>query len=103
MNAGCFGYEIQDILLSIQAVDKAGNIINIQRKDINFKYRESDLPENLIFLSASFKGKKERPENIKDKMMAYKLEKEKLNQRELKQVAVLLKTHYRKHKKRFGN
>ena len=77
MNAGCFGYEIQDILLSIQAVDKTGNIINIQRKDINFKYRESDLPENLIFLSASFKGKKERPESIKDKMMAYKLEKEK--------------------------
>ena len=77
MNAGCFGYEIQDILLSIQAVDKTGNIINIQRKDINFKYRESDLPENLIFLSASFKGKKERPGSIKDKMMAYKLEKEK--------------------------
>ena len=77
MNAGCFGYEIQDILLSIQAVDKTGNIINIQRKDINFKYRESDLPENLIFLSASFKGKKERPESIKDKMVAYKLEKEK--------------------------
>ena len=77
MNAGCFGYEIQDILLSIQAIDKTGNVINIQRKDINFKYRESDLSENLIFLSASFKGKKERPEIIKDKMMAYKLEKEK--------------------------
>ena len=77
MNAGCFGHEIQDILLSIQAVDKIGNIINIQREDINFKYRESDLPENLIFLSASFKGKKERPESINDKMMAYKLEKEK--------------------------
>ena len=77
MNAGCFGYEIQDILLSIQALDKSGNIINIQRKDINFKYRESDLPENLIFLSASFKGKKERSEKIKHKMMTYKLEKEK--------------------------
>ena len=77
MNAGCFGYEIQDILLSIQALDKSGNIINIQRKDINFKYRESDLPGNLIFLSASFKGKKERSEKIKHKMMAYKLEKEK--------------------------
>ena len=77
MNAGCFGNEFKDILISIQAVDKAGNIVNIQRKDINFKYRESNLPENLIFLSASFKGKKERPESIKDKMMAYKLEKEK--------------------------
>ena len=37
MNAGCFGYEIQDILLSIQAIDKTGNVINIQRKDINLE------------------------------------------------------------------
>ena len=84
MNAGCFGDEIQDILLSIQAVDKTGNIINIQRKDINFKYRESDLPENLIFLSASFKGKKKSSKSIKDKMMAYKLEKEKTQPNKIK-------------------
>jgi UDP-N-acetylmuramate dehydrogenase len=84
MNAGCFGCEIQDILLSIQAVDKTGNIINIKRKDINFKYRESDLPENLIFLSASFKGKKKSSKSIKDKMMAYKLEKEKTQPNKIK-------------------
>ena len=103
MNAGCFGYEIQDILLSIQAVDKTGNIINIQRKDINFKYRESDLPENLIFLSASFKGKKERPKSIKNKMVAYKLEKEKTQPTRIKTSGSTFKNPLSQTKKRFGN
>ena len=53
MNAGCFGQEIKDILVSIQAIDKNGNIITIPSKKINFNYRNNDLSENLIFLSAS--------------------------------------------------
>ena len=58
MNAGCFGKEIKDILVSIQAVDKSGNISTILAKDIKFEYRENDLSDDLIFLSASFKGEK---------------------------------------------
>ena len=58
MNAGCFGREFKDILISIQAINKIGQVITIPAKDINFKYRDSRLPDNLIFLSASFKGKK---------------------------------------------
>ena len=58
MNAGCFGREFKDILISIQAINKIGQVITIPAKDIIFKYRDSNLPDNLIFLSASFKGKK---------------------------------------------
>ena len=76
MNAGCFGKEFKDILLSIQAIDKLGNIITIQSKDIKFEYRQSDLPEDLIFLSASFKGTKANIENIKNEMIKLKNEKE---------------------------
>ena len=43
MNAGCFGKEIKDILVSIQAVDKSGNISTILAKEINFDYRDNDL------------------------------------------------------------
>ena len=32
MNAGCFGSEFKDILISIQAIDKLGNIITIPKK-----------------------------------------------------------------------
>ena len=43
MNAGCFGKEFKDILLSVQSIDKIGNIITIPSKDINFEYRKNNL------------------------------------------------------------
>ncbi len=58
MNAGCFNREFKDILISIQAIDKNGNVLTIPSKDIKFDYRNNNLSEDLIFLSASFKGKK---------------------------------------------
>ena len=77
MNAGCFGKEFKDILVSIQAVDKKGNIITIPSKDIEFGYRKSNLSDNLIFLSASFKGVKSKTEKIKFEIDKLKLQKEK--------------------------
>ena len=68
MNAGCFGKEFKDILISIQAVDKTGKVLTIPAKDINFKYRESGLSDDLIFLSASFKGYKKDKALIKSEV-----------------------------------
>ncbi len=79
MNAGCFGREIKDILLSIQAIDKLGNILSIPANKINFEYRNNDLSENLIFLSASFRGVKKDPKNIEEEMKTLKNRKN-LNQ-----------------------
>ena len=76
MNAGCFGKEFKDILLSVQAIDKSGNIITIQNKDINFGYRKNDLKDDLIFLSASFKGIKSRSIDIKNETNKLKAQKE---------------------------
>ena len=75
MNAGCFGKEFKDILLSIQAIDKLGNVITIPSKDIKFEYRKNDLSDELIFLSASFKGVKSRMSKIKEE--TFKLKKKK--------------------------
>ena len=76
MNAGCFGKEFKDILISIQAIDKRGNIITIPSKDIEFDYRKSNLSDNLIFLSASFKGVKSKTKKIKFEIDKLKLQKE---------------------------
>ena len=84
MNAGCFGSEFKDILLSIQAIDKTGKIVSIKKEDIDFKYRESNLSDNLIFLSASFIGKKDKREKIKEKMETLKFEKEKTQPTKIK-------------------
>jgi len=77
MNAGCFGNEFKDILLSIQAIDKKGNVLTIPVKDINFEYRKNDIPEDLIFLSASFKGIKSEYKKIENQTKKLKIEKEK--------------------------
>jgi len=76
MNAGCFGKEFKDILLSIQAIDKLGNVITIPSKDIKFEYRKNDLSDELIFLSASFKGVKSRMSKIKEETFKLKKKKE---------------------------
>ena len=77
MNAGCFGREFKDILISIQAIDQMGNVITIPSKDIRFEYRKNNLPDDLIFLSASFKGKKGNREDIVNKTNELKNEKDK--------------------------
>ena len=77
MNAGCFQREFKDILISIQAVNKSGQVVTIPAKEINFKYRDSGLSEDLIFLSASFKGYKKDKNIIKDEMRLLKEKKEK--------------------------
>ena len=76
MNAGCFHREFKDILISIQAIDKSGKVITIPAKEINFKYRDSGLSDNLIFLSASFKGFKKDKNLIKNEIKFLKEKKE---------------------------
>ena len=66
MNSGCFDVEFKDILLSVQAVDREGKVLTIPSSNIKFEYRTNDLPRDLIFLSASFKG------NFKNKDIAKK-------------------------------
>ena len=77
MNAGCFNREFKDVLVSIQAVTKSGQVITIPAKDINFKYRDSGLSDDLIFLSASFKGFNKEKELIQNEMNFLKEKKEK--------------------------
>ena len=77
MNAGCFEREFKDILISLQAINKSGQIITIPSKEINFKYRDSGLPNDLIFLSASFKGFKKKSDLVNNEMVKLKEKKEK--------------------------
>jgi UDP-N-acetylmuramate dehydrogenase len=76
MNAGCFKKEFKDILISIQAIDRLGKVITIPANKVQFEYRNNDLPADLIFLSASFKGKKKLFNNIKKEIEIMKSKKE---------------------------
>ena len=84
MNAGCFNKELKDILVSIQAVDKVGKIITIPSNKIQFEYRNNNLTEDLIFLSASFKGKKKNKLQIENEMKQLKIDKDKAQPTKIK-------------------
>ena len=84
MNAGCFDREFKDILVSVQAIDKKGNVVTIPKKNINFEYRRSNLSDDLIFLSATLKGEIGKSEIIKKKMLALKDRKEKTQPTKIK-------------------
>ena len=76
MNAGCFNNEFKDILISIQAIDKEGMVLTIPANKVMFKYRGNDLSNNLIFLSASFKGEKKDKDKIKNEVFELKNRKD---------------------------
>ena len=68
MNSGCYGNEFKDIVLSVQAINFNGSILTIPAKEIEFDYRKTNLSKNLIFLSATLRGTKDKYENILNKM-----------------------------------
>ena len=82
MNSGCFGTEFKDVLLSVQVMDFSGRVHTINSKDVNFDYRKTDLPKNLIFLSASFKTHKKRRNEIIENI--HKLQERKKNSQPLR-------------------
>ena len=69
MNSGCFESEFKDILISVQAVNRLGEVLTIPSKDIIFGYRSCNLAEDLIFLSASFKGNKKKKKKLRKKQI----------------------------------
>ena len=75
MNAGCFNKEFKDILISIQAIDKQGKVLTIPANKVIFNYRKNDLSDDLIFLSASFKGEKKDKDKIKKEIFELKIKK----------------------------
>ncbi len=75
MNAGCFDKEFKDILISIQAIDRIGRVITIPAKKVLFEYRSNDLEDDLIFLSASFKGFKRNKDEIEKEIYELKNKK----------------------------
>ena len=76
MNSGCFEKEFKDILVSVQYIDFNGIVKTINSKNINFEYRGTNLPKDVIFLSATFKGIKKNKNKIQENIDELKKKKE---------------------------
>ncbi len=80
MNSGCYDNDISKVLISINVIDfKECKEREIQRKEIDFFYRGTSLPNNLIITSVKLKGKPKPKEKIAKKQIEL-IEKKKLTQ-----------------------
>lgn len=68
MNAGCYGVELCDVLITATAVDRAGNIHTVTPKDIGMHYRHTDAPSDWIYISCVLQGKRDDADDIKARM-----------------------------------
>ena len=68
MNSGCYGHDISNILVSIKVIDiNECKEKEIERNQINFFYRGTNLSSDLIITSVKLKGKAESKEIIEKK------------------------------------
>lgn len=56
MNAGAYGREMKDIVISAEAVDRAGEVHTLSPEELGFGYRVSQVPESWIFTRATLRG-----------------------------------------------
>ncbi len=56
MNAGCYGSYVADVFVSAKAVTRAGDVVTLGAEDLNFRYRQTDLPEGWVLVEATFEA-----------------------------------------------
>ena len=67
MNAGAWGSEISNYLISVDVINNNGKIKKLYPKDMKFNYRQSSFKSNEFILSAKFKLSKATKVEIKKK------------------------------------
>ena len=69
MNAGAYGGEVKDVIVSVTAADASGNVITFTRDELDMGYRRSIFTDSdYVILSATFKLNDGDRTEIKDKM-----------------------------------
>ncbi len=76
MNAGCYGSDISQFLISAKAINYQGDILKIDNKDFGFFYRGNKIAKNFIFLEASFSVEKSSSENVLQKIIQFQTQRE---------------------------
>ena len=72
MNAGCYGRYIADYFVSADAVNRTGEIVKLEKTDVSFSYRNTDLSPDLVVVSVTFAPPCGEVEELYEKMRIQK-------------------------------
>jgi UDP-N-acetylmuramate dehydrogenase len=68
MNAGCYGSYTADAFVQATAVLRSGEVVTLTADDLNFRYRQTDLPEGAVIVSAILEGPSGDPATLHARM-----------------------------------
>ncbi|MEO1952202.1 UDP-N-acetylmuramate dehydrogenase [Thioclava sp.] len=68
MNAGCYGSYVADHLIEARVITRAGERVTLTPGDLNFAYRQSDLPEGWVLTGATFRAEAGDPDALEAHM-----------------------------------
>lgn len=74
-NAGSFGYEIKNVLMSVDLLSPDGMSMLVKAKDLGLQYRSSKIPKDSIIISAEVLFKQDDPGIIRKKISDFIREK----------------------------
>ena len=68
MNAGCYGAETKDVLVSAWGYDRTGVRRDLALADFGYTYRHSAAPADIIWVEATFQGRDDDPAAVQARM-----------------------------------
>jgi len=68
MNAGAYEREIKDVFVSAEALTRSGDPVQYMHADMEFSYRHSGVPDDVIFISAVLQSTFEDTEIVAERM-----------------------------------
>jgi UDP-N-acetylmuramate dehydrogenase len=70
MNAGCYGAETRDVVVSAWGLTRAGERVDYGLADFGYTYRHSEAPADIIWLEATYRGTPDDPEAVATRIAA---------------------------------
>lgn len=55
-NAGCYGHELSDVVTAVHGVTRSGDQVRLTRDEIEFSYRHTDFPADIIVTELYLRG-----------------------------------------------
>ena len=68
MNGGAYGGETSDILVECDVVLRSGEQVTLPVEELRYSYRHSELPDQAVVVSATFRGEPGDPASIQEEM-----------------------------------
>ena len=68
MNAGCYGSYLADHFVSATMVDRRGHATTVTAQDLNFQYRQTNLPADSIITDVVLRADRADPQMLHDRM-----------------------------------